>query len=479
MDISQLSAMELKEKLAKRELSSKELTQKYIDKIEADQSHEKPLNAVITLLKDQALSMAENADTMLARGETKPLLGLPIIIKDNINIKGVASTCASKILKGYTASFDSTVVKNLKEAGAVLLAKSNMDEFAMGSSSEYSAAGAVRNHLDRDRSPGGSSGGSATSIGAKWAPLALGSDTGGSIRQPASFCGVVGMKPTYGRVSRYGLVAFSSSLDQIGPFANSVKDLALVQNVISSYDANDSTSCQEPVPDYLAGIEGSIQGKKIGLPKEYFSEDLDPLIKEKVDQAADQLKQLGCELVEISLPHTDYGIPVYYLIATAEASSNLSRFDGIRYGARNEASNLYDTFLNSRSEGFGVEVKRRIILGTYALSSGYYDAYYLKAQKARTLIKNDFVNAFKDLDAILAPTTPSTAFKIGEKVDDPLQMYLSDLYTVNINLAGLPALSLPYGNDANGLAVGIQLIANYFHEKNLLNIAWQLESTRH
>jgi len=475
MDITELSVSELQIKLNNKEISVKELITKYIRKIEEDEQHEKPLNALITLMKGTALSMAEDADKRLASGDKSPLLGIPIVIKDNINIKGEPTTCASNILKGYSATFDATVIEKLKEAGAIFLGKSNMDEFAMGSSSEHSFKGSVRNQVNRDYISGGSSGGSAVSVGANWTPLALGSDTGGSIRQPASLCGVVGMKPTYGRVSRYGLVAYSSSLDQIGPVANNVTDVAMLLNVISGYDSKDSTSYQKIVPDYTSQLNNTIAGLKIGLAKEYFSDQLEPSVKKKIDGAVEKLKSLGCEIVDISLPHTEYGIPVYYIIATAEASSNLSRFDGIRYGARVESDDLVDTYLKSRSKGFGLEVKRRIILGTYALSSGYYEAYYLKAQKVRTLIKQDFVEAFKTVDLLITPTSPSTAFKIGERLDDPLKMYLSDIYTVNLNLAGLPGISIPYGNDDNGLPIGLQLVGNYFEESRLLNAAWQME----
>ncbi len=475
MDYTLLSAKELLDRLTKKEITSIALTQQYIDKILSDDQHDQPLNALTFMMKKEALSMADEADKRLAKGDSSPLLGLPMIVKDNMNIKGHPTTCASKILDGYKASYDATIVSKLKKAGAVLLAKSNMDEFAMGSSSEYSCYGPVRNYRDRDRSPGGSSGGSAVAISAQWTPLALGSDTGGSIRQPASLCGVVGMKPTYGRVSRYGLVAYSSSLDQIGPFANTVEDAALLLQVISGHDPHDSTSSKEKVPDYLDKIDQNIKSKKIGVVKDYHSKDLAPEIKAKVDEAIDKLKSKGCEIVDVSLPHAEYGVPVYYVIATAEASSNLSRFDGIRYGQRSETQSLEDTYLQSRSEGFGPEVKRRVILGTYVLSSGYYDAYYLKAQKVRTLIKQDFQKAFEQVDALITPTSPTTAFKIGEKMNDPLEMYLTDIYTVNLNLAGLPGISIPFGESEEGLPIGVQLIGNYFHEKPLLNIAWHLE----
>lgn len=478
MGITELSALDLRERLFEGKITSKELVEAYLVKIEEDQKEDLPLNALTQVMKEEALKMAEEADEKIKKGERLPLLGIPVIIKDNINIKGFESTCASHILEGYEASFDATVIKKLKDAGAVLIAKSNMDEFAMGSSSEHSAFGIVRNPVDRERIPGGSSGGSAAAIKAKWAPLALGSDTGGSIRQPASLCGVVGMKPTYGRVSRYGLIAYSSSLDQIGPFANTVKDTALLLEVISGHDDSDSTSSPEPQSSYLDNIDQDIKGKKIGLAKEYYSDTLNPVVKSKIDEAVEILKSKGCEFVEISLPHTDYGIPTYYIIAPAEASSNLSRFDGIRYGKRSQGEDLHEVFLNSRSKGFGTEVKRRIMLGTYVLSSGYYDAYYLKAQKVRTLIKQDFVDAFKEVDAILAPTSPGTAFKIGEKTSDPLEMYLSDIYTVNVNLAGLPGISIPFGEDSEGLPIGVQIIGNYFKEADVLNIANHIEEAK-
>ncbi len=476
MDITELNIDELKNKLLNKEFSVTELVNKYLAKIKADNTSNKPLNAITHVMENEALNMAKEADSLIDKGKDLQLLGIPIIIKDNINIKGQQTTCASAILKGYKASFDAGVIKRLKKAGAIFLAKSNMDEFAMGSSSEHSIYGAVRNYKDRDCIAGGSSGGSASAISAKFAPIALGSDTGGSIRQPASLCGVVGLKPTYGRVSRFGLVSYSSSLDQIGVFSNCVRDSALLLAVISGHDNNDSTSVDVDVPNYLDAIDKDITDMRIGIPKEYFSQDLNPNIKDCVYRAVDRLSDLGCKIVNISLPHTEYGIPAYYLIATSEASSNLSRFDGIRYGRRSEGSDLLDTFFKSRSEGFASEVKRRIILGTYALSSGYYDAYYLKAQKVRTLIKRDFVNAFNDVDVIISPTSPTTAIKIGEKVNNPLDMYLMDIFTVNVNLAGLPGISIPFGEDDSGLPIGVQLIGNYFKEKTILNTAYHLEN---
>ncbi len=474
MDITQLPITDISKQFYEKKITSKELTQLFLNKIKDDQNHDKPLNAITTLMNDKALSMADQADQRLSKGDKLPLLGIPIIIKDNINIKGVPSSCASKILDQYVATFDATVISKLREAGAVLIGKSNMDEFAMGSSSEHSSFGVVRNHVNRDYSPGGSSGGSATAISANWSPIALGSDTGGSIRQPASFCGIIGLKPTYGRVSRYGLIAYSSSLDQIGTFSNHIEDTALLLEVISGHDKMDSTSSSVNVPQCLNSMRKELKGLRVGLPKEYLSNELSPIIHKQIQQSADYLKSLGCEIIEVSLPHTEYGIPAYYIIATAEASSNLSRFDGIRYGKRIEGDNLNEVFLQSRSTGFGNEVKRRIILGTYVLSSGYYDAYYLKAQKVRTLIKQDFVEVFKKVDILLTPTSPTTAFKIGEKLNDPLQMYLSDIYTVNVNLAGLPGISIPYGKDDKGLPIGIQLIANYFQEEKLIQTSWHL-----
>ena len=452
--------------------SCKELTAHYIDKAKKDS---KGINPFINILEEYALNRADEVDKNMQKGEGAPLLGIPLAIKDNINIKGIETTCASKILTGYYAPFDAFVIEKLKEAGALFIAKANLDEFAMGSSTENSSYGLTKNPHDTTRAPGGSSGGSVASVACDFAAAALGSDTGGSIRQPSAFCGTVGLKPTYGRVSRYGLVAYGSSLDQIGPVTKTVKDASLLLSVISGHDKNDSTSAEEAVEDYFSRIEDSIKGKKIGIPKEYFEGELDSDVKKITEEALGILKELGCQLIDISLSHTKYGVPVYYIIATSEASSNLARFDGIRYGRRSDADDILDVFMKSRQEGFGKEVKRRIMLGTYSLSSGYYDAYYLKALKARTLIKNDFIKAFEDIDIIASPVTPTSAFKIGEKTEDPIKMYLSDIFTINANLAGVPAISVPVKKNDNGLPVGIQFMANHFAEASLLNTARKFE----
>ncbi len=403
------------------------------------------------------------------------LSGIPISLKDNISTVGWETTCASKILKGYIPPYDATVVRKLKEAGAYIFAKCNMDEFAFGSSTETSAYGPTLNPWNPEYVPGGSSGGSAASVAANEAICAFGSDTGGSIRQPAALCGIVGLKPTYGRVSRYGLVAFGSSLDQIGPFTKTVKDSALLMNVIAGHDPLDSTSAPEPVPDYTADLEKSIKGMKIGWPKEYFIDGIDPQVRKALEKAADTFKSLGATIKEISLPHTPYAVAVYYVVATAEASSNLARFDGVRFGLRAKADTLKDLYFETRDLGFGREAKRRILMGTFVLSSGYYDAYYLRAQKVRTLIKEDFVRAFKEVDLIMTPTAPTPAFKIGEKMDDPIQMYLSDIFTISMNLSGVPCMSLPGGFDNKGLPIGFQLVGNFFDESKIFRAGHQFE----
>ncbi len=403
------------------------------------------------------------------------LYGIPIAIKDNICVKNELTTCSSKILAGFKPPYDAFVISRLKEQGALLLGKTNMDEFAFGSSCETSCYGPTKNPYDLQRIPGGSSGGSAASVASDEAVCALGSDTGGSIRQPAALCGVVGLKPTYGRVSRYGLIAFASSLDQIGPITKDVEDSAIVLNAIAAHDPMDTTSAQEDVVDYVSYLRNEVRNLKIGLPKEYFIEGLDKRIKESINEAVAVFKDLGAQVTNISLPHTEYAVATYYIVACSEASSNLARFDGVQYGLRREQSSLLDMYKKTRGEGFGQEAKRRIILGTYSLSSGYYDAYYLKAQKVRALIKQDFDNAFKTCDVILTPTTPTAAFKLGEKLQDPLQMYLSDIFTIPANLAGIPAISVPCGYTKDSLPMGMQLMAKHFDEPTLLRVAYTYE----
>lgn len=473
MDIRDLSVQELSEALAKKEVSSEEVTKAYLEAIQKDESSPEPIHAYVSVLADEALAMAKEADKRRARGEATKLTGIPIAIKDNINVKGYETTCSSRILKGYKASYDATVVERLvRQHGMVVLGKTNMDEFAMGSSTETSAYGITRNPFDRKRVPGGSSGGSAAAVGGKLAPVALGSDTGGSIRQPAAFCGCVGLKPTYGTVSRYGLVAFASSLDQIGPLARTVEDAAWIYEAMAGHDPKDSTSL-EHTP--AVKLEGNLKGVKIGVPKEFIIEGLDPRVKENLDDMIRKLEAAGAGVVEISLPHSEYAVPTYYVVATAEASSNLERYDGVKYGYRAQASTLSEMYVKTRTEGFGPEVKRRIMLGTYVLSAGYYDAYYLKALKVRTLIKEDFQKAFEKVDVILGPTTPTPPFGIGEKVSDPIAMYLSDIYTISANLAGIPALSLPSGWTKEGLPLGMQLMGPALGEQKLLDVAYGIE----
>jgi aspartyl-tRNA(Asn)/glutamyl-tRNA(Gln) amidotransferase subunit A len=432
------------------------------------------LNSFLSIERDYAL---KRADELESSGNDLPLNGLPIAIKDVICTKGMQTTCGSHILFNYKAQYDATAVTRLNQAGAVIVGKTNMDEFAMGSSNENSAFGPVRNPWDTSRVPGGSSGGSAVAVASGVVRVALGSDTGGSVRQPASLCGVIGLKPTYGRISRYGLVAFASSLDNIGIFGSSAKDVADVLSVIAGRDDLDSTSADVPVPDYAAILNDEIVGKRIGVPRSWFGEGLDADVREAVEASIENFRGLGAEIVDVELPHAKYGIAVYYIIATAEASSNLARYDGVRYGLRAEDSHeLRQMYFKTREEGFGPEVKRRIMLGTYVLSSGYYDAYYAKAQKVRTLLKQDYARAFEKCDAILTPTSPSVAFKIGEKSDDPLAMYLNDIYTVSANLAGVPGVSIPVGLSSEGLPIGTQLIGNYWSEGLLLNLASRYES---
>jgi aspartyl-tRNA(Asn)/glutamyl-tRNA(Gln) amidotransferase subunit A len=435
------------------------------------------IGAYLTLSKDRALAKAAEMDALAARGEKLPPLGgVPVAIKDVLVTRGVRTTAGSKILGNYVPPYDCTAVARMEAAGAVLLGKLNCDEFAMGSSNENSAWRPVRNPRDMSRVPGGSSGGSAAAVAADMAVATLGSDTGGSIRQPASFCGVVGLMPTYGRVSRYGLIAFASSLDRIGPLTKSVKDAALVLRTIAGRDPMDSTSADVPVPDYVAELEKPVRGLKLGVPKEYFGEGLDDEVRKAVEAAIQKLSKLGCEIVPISLPHTKYAIPTYYIVATAEASSNLARFDGVRYGYRaSDTGSLSEMYRRSRDQGFGAEVKRRIMLGTYALSAGYYDAYYLKAQKVRTLLAQDFSTAFNKIDAIVTPTSPTAAFKLGEKVDDPLAMYLADIFTVTADLVGIPGISVPCGETKEKLPIGLQILGKHFDEATILRVGNAVE----
>ncbi|MBS1111725.1 MAG: glutamyl-tRNA(Gln) amidotransferase subunit [Nitrospirae bacterium] len=438
---------------------------------------EEKIRAYVTINSEDALIQAKIAEELLKKGGKQALLGIPIAVKDNICTEGVRTTCSSKILENFIPPYESTATQKLKESKYVLLGKTNLDEFAMGSSTENSAFGHTRNPWDISRVPGGSSGGSAAAVAADMCISALGSDTGGSIRQPAAFCGVVGLKPTYGRVSRYGLVAFASSLDQIGPITKTVRDSAILLNIISGYDPYDSTSANLPVPDFTSVLGESIKGIKIGIPKEFFARGLDSQVEDSVKKAVKELESLGALPVEISLPHTGYAVAVYYILATSEASSNLARYDGVKYGLRVEGEDLLDMYMKTREAGFGAEVKRRIILGTYALSSGYYDAYYKKAQQVRTLIKEDFDKAFEKVDAIVTPTTPTPAFKAGEKTDDPLQMYLADIFTISVNLAGVPGISIPCGFTSNNLPVGLQIIGKQFDEETILKISYAYEQS--
>jgi aspartyl-tRNA(Asn)/glutamyl-tRNA(Gln) amidotransferase subunit A len=470
--LNQLTISELTAKLAAGEASAREAMQACLDRI---QRVDGAIHAFLSHDAADALAQADAADREIARGVThaqKPLLGVPVAIKDVIAVKDQPLNCGSKILGQFRSPYDATVIEKLRAAGAVIFGRLNMDEFAMGSSTENSAFGVTRNPWDVTRIPGGSSGGSAAAIAADETVAALGSDTGGSIRQPAALCGCVGLKPTYGRVSRYGLVAFASSLDQIGTFTKSARDAATMLGVIAGNDRRDSTSVPRPVPDYAAALDGNLNGLKLGLPREYLIGGLDPAVKAAVDAAVKKLAELGGEVVEISLPHTDYAVATYYIIATAEASANLARFDGIRYGARVDGADPVELYGRTRGAGFGAEVKRRIILGTYVLSSGYYDAYYLRAQKVRSLIQKDFLKAFETVDAIVTPTSPTPAFKLGEKSGDPLQMYLSDIFTISCNLAGICGLSLPCGfAPSPKLPIGLQLLGKPFGEETLLRLA--------
>lgn len=473
MELTQLSLSELQKALRSGQTSAPDVLRAYAARIEKEDAS---LDGYLSYDLDRALAAAESVDVNL------PLGGIPIAIKDAINVQDEPCTCASKILQGYTSPYDATVIANLRAAGAIPFGRTNMDEFAMGSSTENSAFKVTRNPWDADRVPGGSSGGSAAVVAAELAVAALGSDTGGSIRQPAAFCGCVGLKPSYGRVSRYGLVAFASSLDQIGPMTRTVEDSARILNAIAGRDPHDSTSLDEAVPDFTHLLGQDIRGMKIGLPKEYFIPGIDPAVESAVRDAIKQLTSLGAEIVEISLPHTKYAVSVYYIIATAEASANLARFDGVRYGQRAASpENLLDHYEKTRGQGFGAEVKRRIILGTYVLSSGYYDAYYLRAQKVRSLIRQDFAKAFESVDAIVCPTTPKCAPRIGEHKEDLLQMYLSDVFTIATNLAGICGISVPCGfvdaDNGKKLPVGLQLLANSFEEPRLLQLAHAYEQS--
>ncbi len=474
MTLNQLTAHEVINLIRKKKITAYEVMQDIFNQIDRVDNL---IRAFLVLNKEEALKQAKEIDIKVKNGEKlPPLAGVAVAVKDIIATQGTETTCGSKILKGFVPPYNATVINNLKEAGAIIIGKTNMDEFAMGSSTENSAFFSTHNPWDLKRVPGGSSGGSTAAVAADETLVALGTDTGGSVRQPASLCGMVGLKPTYGRVSRYGLVAYASSLDQIGSITKDVTDCALLMKVISGHDNMDSTSVNMEVPDYLKSCQAGIKDLKIGVPKEYFIEGIDPEVKDALDKALKIFEKLGAKIEETSLPHTEYSLPTYYLIATAEASSNLARYDGVQYGYRVEDyEDLSSMYQKTRSEGFGSEVKRRIMLGTYALSSGYYDAYYLKAQKVRTLIKEDFDKAFRKYDILITPTSPTPAFKLKEKVSDPLTMYLSDIYTITINLAGIPAISLNCGYSKNNLPIGIQIIGKHFSEETILRAAFNFE----
>jgi len=465
------SAFEICRDVAARKVSAREVVSEVLQAI---RDLDGQVEAFLWVDEEGALERAERIDRMVAAGEqVGPLAGLPIAVKDNICTAKGATTCGSRILQNFRSPYDAHVVERLLEAGAIIVGKTNLDEFAMGSSTENSAFRKTRNPWQLERVPGGSSGGSAAAVAARMVPAAIGTDTGGSIRQPAAFCGVTGLKPTYGRVSRYGLVAYGSSLDQIGPITVDARDAALLLAVIAGHDVRDSTCVDEPVPDYAARLEGLDRPLRIGLAAEYFGEGLDDEVRRAVSEAVEVLKSLGAEVVEVSLPHLEYAVACYYIVATAEASSNLARYDGVHYGYRSpNATDYIDVYCASRQEGFGAEVKRRIMLGTFTLSSGYYDAYYLKALKVRTLIKRDFERAFEKVDVIVSPTSPTPAWRLGEKIDDPLSMYLADIYTISANLAGIPAVSIPCGFSSDGLPIGMQLMGRHFAEDRLLQVAW-------
>ncbi len=479
MKLNELTAHELHDLIVAKKVSAREITETVLKRIE---EVGKKVNAYVTVLREEALKEAESVDEAIAGGEEiSPLSGIPLAIKDNICLRGATTTCSSKILDNFRPPYEATVIERLRKDRAVLIGKTNMDEFAMGSSTETSHFGATHNPWNLSTVPGGSSGGSAAAVAADEAIMALGSDTGGSIRQPAAFCGVVGMKPTYGLVSRYGLVAFASSLDQIGPLTKDVTDAAYLMNSLCGYDPKDSTSVNRDVPDYRQALINEVRGLRIGVPGEYFGEGIESEVRKAMENSIQLFKKWGAEIKEVSLPHTEYAVATYYLIATAEASSNLARYDGVRYGYRapeaksQELGAIVDMYERTRAEGFGDEVKRRIMLGTYGLSAGYYEDYYLRAQKARSLITKDFDQAFQELDCLLTPTSPTAAFKIGEKTDDPLKMYLSDIFTISVNLAGIPAMTIPGGFTGEGLPIGLQLIARPFAEETLFKIAYTFE----
>jgi len=476
MNTQNLTVFEALELMRSGKCSSEELVR---DLVKVIQERDKEIGAYLSVDEEYALKQARESDSARARGATGKLLGVPIAIKDILNVKDQPCTCASRILQGYVSPYDATAIAKLRSEGAVFLGRTNMDEFAMGSTTENSAYKTTRNPWNPDHVPGGSSGGSAAAVAAGEAIAALGTDTGGSIRQPAAFCGCVGFKPSYGRVSRYGLTAFASSLDQVGPVTKDVRDAALILQAISGRDEMDSTSIEAPVPDFVAGFKDDLKGIKLGLPREYFVGGLDNDVETAVRNAVEQCRQLGAEVIDVSLPHTQYAIAAYYIIATAEASANLARFDGVRYGLRAEgAEDPIDMYGKTRAQGFGQEVKRRIILGTYVLSSGYYDAYYLSAQKVRTLIRNDFEEAFKRCDALLTPVSPTPAYRIGEKTGDPLQMYLGDIFTVTANLAGICGLSVPCGLTKGNLPIGLQILGPSFKEENVLRVGHAFERQR-
>ncbi len=468
MELHQLTIHELHDKIKEGKTTATAITKSVLQRIDAVEGK---VHAYIRLMKDEALAAAAAADKEIKKGNIRELSGIPIALKDIVCTKGIATTCGSHILHNFVPPYDATVVEKLRAAGAIFIGKANMDEFAMGSSTETSYFGPTRNPWDLERIPGGSSGGSAAAVAADECVASIGSDTGGSIRQPAALCGIVGMKPTYGRVSRFGLIAFASSLDQLGPFTKDVEDCAIMMNVMAGYDAKESTSVKIEVPDYRQFVGRDIKGWKVGIPKEYFVEGIDPEVKAAIEESIKAIEKCGAKSVEISLPHTQYCLAVYYIIAPAEASSNLARYDGVKYGFRAPASELLDMYKKTRMQGFGAEVKRRIMIGTYALSAGYYDAYYKKASQVRALIKKDFEEAFKKCDVILTPTTPTPAFKIGEKTDNPLQMYLSDIFTISTNLAGIPGISLPCGYTKSGLPIGVQFLAGHFQEGKLIQVA--------
>ena len=474
IEIRKLGALEIGSAIKEGKITSVQATKAFLDAIDAVDGEYK---SYITVIRDEALAKAQKADEAIKAGTlTGPLAGVPIAIKDNICTKGIKTTCASKMLGNFVPPYDAEVIRKIESAGMIILGKTNMDEFAMGSTTETSYFGATSNPWDKDRVPGGSSGGSAACVAAALAPVALGSDTGGSIRLPASFCGIVGMKPTYGRVSRYGLIAFASSLDQIGPFTRSVEDAANLLEVISGHDPKDSTSLNLPVEHFAAGLNNDIKGKKVGVIKELISEGLTEDVSKAMEKAIETYKSLGCEIVEISLPRLKYSIGIYYILATAECSSNLARFDGVKYGYRTpNAKNLMEMYTKTRAEGFGPEVKRRIMLGTYALSSGYYDAYYKKAQQMRALVTEDFKKSFEQVDILISPTCPNTAFELGAKASDPLAMYLTDIATISANLAGIPGISIPAGFDKDGMPIGLQILAPQLQETRLFNMSYKFE----